>query len=214
MRFKVWFEKLSILQKGELYGIVIAFFLISYLLLEKDLTTEPVTSHTVTIEPKKILQTTKSLPYIETLLEENHLFLHSIYNHNEHMTLEFEGDFLSVITFLKQLQTITKIVEFELGVENEMLKSKLVIENKKTFPLVKSVSMQKICNPFVLPVEIQEKSFHLEAIINQKVMISGEWYSKNDLLENYQIKTIGKDFVVLVDTNLNKDFQIRLFDEP
>jgi hypothetical protein len=47
-------------------------------------------------------------------------------------------------------------------------------------------------------VEIKrEKKLKLETIFNERVKISGEWFSLNEFCHKYKISEIGKDFVKL-----------------
>lgn len=53
------------------------------------------------------------------------------------------------------------------------------------------------------------KEFSLDAIFNNKVKIDGQWYSKNDFIEFYQIKKIKAKSVILESESESKELWIR-----
>ncbi|ACZ12060.1 hypothetical protein [Sulfurospirillum deleyianum] len=86
-----------------------------------------------------------------------------------------------------------------------------------------TVMLNELKNPFIIVVEesinkdanqtLQEPLYALEAILNQKAKINGEWYKRNDQIGLFKLVTIYRDRVILQNEIEKKELVIRTKDE-
>lgn len=225
------FEKLSLLQKIELYSIIIILFVLLSTFSKEILPKIDVKSkisqikqyHLTNLEDKITLKSDKEIiDYIEKIIEKNNLFAPSISKENNGIFLVMEGSFEEIMNTLNILQKHFIIEEFSLfksdnnqtNVKNTVLLLNKYFLNQN----LKSKKLQNLVNPFKNNKKKDSKrektkEIQLNAIVGNNVFIDSKWYTQGDIIQDYTIIQIKSNFIKISNIKTKEIKIIRLHND-
>ncbi|MEA2017904.1 MAG: hypothetical protein U9N59_05605 [Campylobacterota bacterium] len=238
MKFKLYFQKLSLLQKIELYLLIIMFYGVILYFSNDIYNSFNKTQNN--IKSPKVLQYQKSLKIINSkittknkiaivnIIEQNNsrnnIFTESINIQDYKVNLKLSGSFIDIINILNFYQTHFLIVYYRLdNVSNKTycdikLDIKYIFNENKKNETIKTLS-----NPFlvkkVIKIKkvkkkvIKRKPLKISAIVSSEVLINNSWYVENDIINNRKIIKVGMDSVEILDIEKNKRYTLRVHNE-
>jgi len=225
------FEKLSLIEKIELYCIIIIFFVILFTfsknILPKIETKSKISQikqyHLTNLENKIALKSDKAIiDYIEKVIEKNNLFSPSISQENNSIFLSIEGSFEEIMNTLNILQKhfiLENFTIFKSDNNQTKVKSTVLLVNKYFLNQnLKSKKLQNLVKPFKNSKQNNSKKkktkeIQLDAIVGNDIFIDSKWYKKGDSIQNYTIIQIKSNFIKILNTKTKKAKIIRLHND-
>lgn len=236
LNFKSSFEKLSSIQKIELYLLVLMLYG-SIVYFYEDI-----------FPPKQILDTRNNIELLryqkelkllnskiikkeelynikslEDKAKEFNLFIKSLSIDKNCVNMQLRGDFLSLTNFLNYAQLYYHIGQFVFdknGV-NLHLNIKYLYNEKYTY-----IKIQDLANPFkkqrikpdILVIKkpqkiVQHKDIKVMAILLDEVCIDNKWYKKKQIVSNYKILAINISEIEVLNMKTNKINILKLNNE-
>jgi len=204
------FEALTLLQKIELYLIVIIGygFILYYaddvynMITPTKEKTQKINQSSFNPLPSiKDISDTELVDYITEIGKESNLLIKEYSLHKKMIELNLTGDIELLLELLYRLENHLFIISFDIRKEPESYLLNVVIQ-KHSFDPKESIQKKTLRweTPFSQKTQkkpFQTKEFFISAIINNEVLIDGVWYQKGSLYQGYTITTIETDFVLL-----------------
>lgn len=212
------FEKLTFLQKLQLYLLVPMVLWLLFIVYENyiyhyDSTMAnkktmksrnlPQLEHTNKITKYDLK---KSMLFLENKIDIYNLSLHSMQVKKTNIILELFGKFDGLVAILQKIHSHFQIRSFQF-LKNDTKQTFIVTIDTKYF------FNEELKDKEFIIQNIQKKLIKIEAIVDQEVLIGGNWFSKNDFYQNFKIINIGKDFIDVIDQKTKKQFHMELVDE-
>lgn len=152
---------------------------------------------------------------IETYASKNQIKILSINNNKKIITIKAKAQLKNIEKLIKKIENInnfTNIKSFTLSKEDlENYKFEIQIDLSKFF-------IKKIEEEIDIPLENEEFSnnqkdsdFKINGIILNYAFINDTWVTINDVINEYKIIKIGKDFVLL--RNEDSEIKLEIIDE-
>lgn len=212
-----YLSKLNVIKRIILYSLPLLLFTIWFNSLPKTQKAIQLNQEVPVIKKKiKELNTKISskpnmftlITRIETFAKTNNTIIKSLKHEQGLYHIEFitaKQKVYSVLNFCEYVSAFSKIkyLRVFLNQKESTISMKLSFDNyyhKKKRPTIEQMYRSKNNN-----------SLELKAIIDHYVLINNQWITVNDTIENYKVRKISMNSVVL--TNKNKTLVLELFDE-
>lgn len=238
MKFKLYFQKLSLLQKIEFYLLIIMFYGIllyfsndiynSFNKTKNNIKSPKILHYQKSLKILNSKITTKNKNVLINIIEKNNsknnIFTESINIQDYKVNIKLSGSFINVMNILNFYQTHFLIVYYRLDNVNNKIYCDIKLDIKYIFNENKENETIKILsNPFLVKkvrkikkvkrIVIQRKPLKISAIVSSEVLINNNWYAKNDIIDNRKIIKVGMDSVEILDIEKNKRYTLRVQDE-
>jgi hypothetical protein len=225
------FIKLSLIQKIEIYLLVIMFYgVIIYqfdnIYPQQTYIIDNLNINTTTIKDFKELkkrivkkENTILLKLLEEKSEELMVFIVSTKNQKEFIDLEFYGKFLDIMNFLNYIQNHFTIKKFQLLRKERNMYCNIEIDTKYFYNQNKiNNKLHNIANPFVNnkdPKVYKKNNNTLKviAIIASNILIDDKWYQKNDIINNQKIILVNNNSVEFLNKKTNKKYILKVHND-
>lgn len=219
MNFKKYFESLRVLQKIEVYLIVVIFYsllfiyhkeIINLVTLQKSSTTQDlqrVQKRASKSSDTKISSITnlELVNYMTKQSKNSNIIIEEYKVYTNYLELKVNGSFNFLLDYLLEMQNHFYIISFEILENNDLLSATIVVKRNYFYEGLKSqknLKSQKIENIFQVQKSVKfipKEKIKIMAIINDEVLVDGIWYKKDDLIEGHRIEEINKKSIVLFD---------------
>jgi hypothetical protein len=158
---------------------------------------------------------------IENFAKENSIFIIKNEKKESEIFLLFSGNLNDIFNFFEKIENLNSfskisfvnfrrdnlknIVSLRVDFSNFFIKKlkekreKIIL--KDSFEIVENKEEIKEIETDEIDTKLSEEDFVLSAIIGDFAQINGNLYRKNELVENYKIIKIYRDFVILKDKN-------------
>lgn len=224
--FKRYFKKLNLLQKVEIYLLVIIFYG-SIIWFFDDIFTElfktkqnykSIKTFQKDIYNIKQKVTVKSniefLNFIESNMIKYNIINKVINLKDNYISIKMQGKFIDIINMLNVISLHTSIKMFSFS-KNDISNSVICdieVKSKYFFNQYKEYKkLQNVPNPFFKEtIDDMKKITKLKigAIVSDEVLIFGDWYKVGDIINNYKILNIDKNFIKILNIKNNTKKEI------
>jgi hypothetical protein len=230
---KIYFEKLNLLQKLEIYLLIVIFygtilyfydeiifnFKVPNPIKESQLI---IYKNNLDIIDKKI--SIKNKISIVNLIDKNNakykIKIESLNIQENKISLKFYGIFIDMINILNFYQTHFIITYYKLENINGILHCDLKIDTKYFFNENLKIKFNKnLPNPFFykkikkLDYVKPKKVLKLYAIVLNEVLINGIWYKQEDIIHDNKIIKINTNSIELLNIKKNIKFKLKVHSE-
>jgi len=214
--FRNSFEKLSNVQKVQMYLLVPMFFWLLLFAFESRFSQYfiPKESKKVKINNKldsmKIVNSnSKEIVYfLENKLELYDVTLKNLKIDKNTINLELLAEDTKLIGLLQKLQIHLQILSFKFIKKEALYHLQLLINTEYLFN--KSALNKEFLKRSKKPNTIAIK---IDAIIDNEVLLNGKWYKKTDTYKEMEISQIKKNYIYLKDIKTNKIIKVELLNE-
>ncbi|MEA3352996.1 MAG: hypothetical protein U9Q33_04160 [Campylobacterota bacterium] len=213
MNFKNYFEKLTTVQKTEVYIIVLILYIILYSYSDKLFVKEkqnPVNKDTVKYDKKikelkrKITKKEQNLIFrvIEENIQQYQINTKYIKFNNKLCSLSLEGKFQNILNFLNYISKHFKITQLKIYKQDKILLCDIELNITYFYdPYIKIAMIENTPNPFSQKKRTnntyRKTAYTLNAVIKDELFINNKWYKTGDKIDNYIIKDAHSDNVIL-----------------
>lgn len=222
MNFKKYFESLKIIQKIQLYLIVLIFYsliffyykdILAIFTEQKIIKNIPNITNSVATQGKISISAVHDLDLVNYIIQksqEQKVQVNEYILYEKSIELNINSDFNDLISFLFDLEKNLYVESFEV-LENDdtSLSTKIMIKknyfyksskNSKSKALINSVFKNTIIKKKFIP-----KKLIVQAIIDDEVLINGNWYRLNDMINGNKIIKIGNRSIILFNIEKKKN---------
>jgi len=228
------FIKLSFKEKIELYSIVLIFFIILFVIIQKIVIVQDTNIpnkqklYVKNLVDKIVVKKDKEIiDYIETKIAKYDVFVQSMTSSSHTVCLTINSSFDTAIKLLQQLNQHLLIEEFslnKLNSRNNLIQTKIIIvsnyflnQNQKGKKIisVKDPFRSKAITPSISlenkPIQkVPQDTIQIDAIVANEALIEGDWYKKGDIFHKRFIVKIEPTVVKFVDKRSHKTITIGL----
>ncbi|MEA3288977.1 MAG: hypothetical protein U9Q04_02250 [Campylobacterota bacterium] len=213
MNFKNYFEKLSLIQKVEIYIISMIFYSLLFIYSDqlfveekKEILPKLDTSFNTKLKQleQKIDKTTQGIVFvkIEQTLQLYNIKTKKIQFDKNNCSLDIEGKLSDIMNFLNYLSIHFNINTIKIHKEQNTIVSSLTLNTKYIYNEKRKIqNINNIPNPFSLKRSYtnykNRTNFKINAILDNEVYINQNWYKTNDKIEGYVIKNISPNGISL-----------------
>lgn len=228
------FIKLSLIEKIELYFIILIFFTITFIIIQNIVIVQDTNIsvkqklYVKNLSDKIVIKKQKEImDYIETTLGKFNLFVQSIVSSDNAILITINSPFDTAINLLQLLEQHLIIEELsfnKIDAFDDIIQTKIVIgsyyflnknqKNKESIS-VKDPFHKKPIEPSISLENKPTKKVHqdriqIDAIVANEVLIEGDWYKEGDIFhKRFRVK-IEPTVVKFVDNQSHKTITIRL----
>ena len=233
MNLKINFLKLSLIQKIELYIIVVIFYVLAIYIYNEFFihnntikTTSKISSSSINkVQNLKSKVTQKNSTYLFKLIEQKSetldCFIYDIKIQEQTMKLSIKGKLNNIINFLNYLQNHFIIQQFELIYEKNTLFSTITLDTLYFYNPHKIYNkITNIPNPFInisknynIKIEKIDAILKIDAIVDSNIFINNKWYKQNDIVDGKKILSVELNRVELIDIKTSKKIYIKVYNE-
>ena len=213
MRYKYLYESLSLIQKIEIYGIVLFCYIIIailyqdiYLNKENSIQKNPqIMNNTMVPKRAKHLNMPELISYLENKSIQFDIDILDMKFTKTTIIFKIVGSFINEIHFLEYIQENFVILKCKIEKIDKELISDIVIDTRKYFE-EEEITLSDTPNPFMARKKKKKKdtSIKIEAIIAGEVLIEGDWYKKGDMVKNYIVSKILDFEVLFIEENTHR----------
>ena len=130
---------------------------------------------------------------IELIAKRNNIKIISLNNKNKIVSITGKSSILNLEKFINRLESINNFTNLNLLKIDKIEKS-----NTYNFELNLSLEKYFIKNKkSIVKEEKQVKTFKLSAIVSDHAFIDEKWLKKDEIIENYKLMEIQKNYVIL-----------------
>lgn len=240
MRFKNYFQKLSLFQKLELYILVLLFYSVIFYFYDEiafQMKDQDTQNSTILDYQKKYnslhlkmaeINDNEILTFIEKEASKNNLLLHSLLINSDNIAIKCSGDFTSIVTLLQSCQTHLLIKNFQLSsVKNKIYCDFQVGKNYFYNTNLPLSEIKKPHNPFFqveITKEIKEQNITKEpsqnsikiiplAIVSNEVLLLGKWYKVGEVIGNEKIVAIDTTTIQMKNIKTKHKYTVKVKNE-
>jgi len=218
LHFKLYFEKLKLIQKIEIYILVVMFYgtlLYFYDDIMKNFNQKVEPNKAVLLYQQKLQSLSskivdkkdiKVISFIENNGSKYNVFIETMSINQNRLNIKLHGKFDEVMNLLHLYQTHMKIISFKLFKYKEKIYCELQLDNQYFFNKDKKFTkLKNLHDPFLTLQHkmvnkkkvILKKDLKLMAIVSNEVLINGSWYRLNDIINNSKIVKINQSSIEL-----------------
>ena len=236
MDIKLYFQKLTIFQKIEVYLLVIMLYG-AVLYFYDDITAQHLKKQPVnTIQDQKTIKHHNDIKKLRSKIikKDNGLLIRLLEEKSEefkvsiqstkleknYIVLQIVGKFLNIINFLNYCENHFIIEDFKMIQDKKDIICNIKIDTKHFYDPNKIYNhLSLVANPFINTVKDINKSnpknntLTVTAIVSKYVCINKQWYKKNETVRNHKIIAIDTNRVELLNLASNKKQILRIYDE-
>jgi len=224
--FKRYFKKLNLLQKVEIYLLVIIFygsiiwffddiFTELFKTKQNDKSIKAFQKDIYNIRQKVTLKSNiEFLNFIESNMIKYNIINKVINLKDNYINIKMQGKFIDIINMLNVISLHTSIKMFSFS-KNDISNSVICdieVKSKYFFNQYKEYKkLQNVPNPFFKDtINDMKKStkFKIGAIVSDEVLIFGDWYKVGDSINDYKILDIDKNFIKIINIKNNTKKEI------
>lgn len=216
MNFKKYFNSLRIVQKIEVYLIILIFYgfifiyhqdIIEFFINQE---VQETTQSDIITKSSKLKNTKVSfitdlelVTYMTKQSKNRDIVIGEYRLYKNHVELKIDGDFNSLVNLLLEIQNYFHIISFEITENNDGLTLTIVVKKNYFYnddtPIITKQRVENLFEsekntPVVLRDEIK-----IMAIVAKEVLIEGIWYKQNDVIDRYRVVNINKESIELFD---------------
>lgn len=216
MNFKKYFNSLRIVQKIEVYLIILIFYgfifiyhqdIIGFFINQE---VQETTQSDIITKSSKLKNTKVSfitdlelVNYMTKQSKNRDIVIDEYRLYKNHVELKIDGDFNSLVNLLLEIQNHFHIISFEITENNDGLTLTIVVKKNYFYnddtPIIIKQRVENLFEsekntPVVLRDEIK-----IMAIVANEVLIEGIWYKQNDVIDGYRVVNINKESIELFD---------------
>ena len=216
MNFKKYFNSLRIVQKIEVYLIILIFYgfifiyhqdIIGFFINQE---VQETTQSDIITKSSKLKNTKVSfitdlelVNYMTKQSKNRDIVIDEYRLYKNHVELKIDGDFNSLVNLLLEIQNHFHIISFEITENNDGLTLTIVVKKNYFYnddtPIITKQRVENLFEsekntPVVLRDEIK-----IMAIVANEVLIEGIWYKQNDVIDGYRVVNINKESIELFD---------------
>jgi len=216
LNFKKYFNSLRIVQKIEVYLIILIFYgfifiyhqdIIGFFINQE---VQETTQSDIITKSSKLKNTKVSfitdlelVNYMTKQSKNRDIVIDEYRLYKNHVELKIDGDFNSLVNLLLEIQNHFHIISFEITENNDGLTLTIVVKKNYFYnddtPIITKQRVENLFEsekntPVVLRDEIK-----IMAIVANEVLIEGIWYKQNDVIDGYRVVNINKESIELFD---------------
>ena len=216
MNFKKYFNSLRIVQKIEVYLIILIFYgfifiyhqdIIGFFINQE---VQETTQSDIITKSSKLKNTKVSfitdlelVNYMTKQSKNRDIVIDEYRLYKNHVELKIDGYFNSLVNLLLEIQNHFHIISFEITENNDGLTLTIVVKKNYFYnddtPIIIKQRVENLFEsekntPVVLRDEIK-----IMAIVANEVLIEGIWYKQNDVIDGYRVVNINKESIELFD---------------
>jgi len=216
LNFKKYFNSLRIVQKIEVYLIILIFYgfifiyhqdIIGFFINQE---VQETTQSDIITKSSKLKNTKVSfitdlelVNYMTKQSKNRDIVIDEYRLYKNHVELKIDGDFNSLVNLLLEIQNHFHIISFEITENNDGLTLTIVVKKNYFYnddtPIIIKQRVENLFEsekntPVVLRDEIK-----IMAIVANEVLIEGIWYKQNDVIDGYRVVNINKESIELFD---------------
>jgi len=224
--FKRYFKKLNLLQKVEIYLLVIIFygsiiwffddiFTELFKTKQNDKSIKAFQKDIYNIRQKVTLKSNiEFLNFIESNMIKYNIINKAINLKDNYINIKMQGKFIDIINMLNVISLHTSIKMFSFfknDISNSVI-CDIEIKSKYFFNQYKEYKkLQNVPNPFFKETINDMKKItklKIGAIVSDEVLIFGDWYKVGDIINDYKILNIDKNFIKIINIKNNTKKEI------
>jgi len=216
LNFKKYFNSLRIVQKIEVYLIILIFYgfifiyhqdIIGFFINQE---VQETTQSDIITKSSKLKNTKVSfitdlelVNYMTKQSKNRDIVIDEYRLYKNHVELKIDGYFNSLVNLLLEIQNHFHIISFEITENNDGLTLTIVVKKNYFYnddtPIIIKQRVENLFEsekntPVVLRDEIK-----IMAIVANEVLIQGIWYKQNDVIDGYRVVNINKESIELFD---------------